>query len=177
MTGQAAQSPSAAPGPHLVLYDGVCGLCSRFVQFLLQHDRGAVFSFASLQSPLGRATVAASGGNPADLDSFYCADQLPHGRRESPATEATLPCSSPDNSGGRGRRCRQPACFPNGCSTGTVTTLSLDTAIASSGVTTSVSCPIRSFEAVSWSEGAADENRDSGGSGQVGTVLACACAR
>jgi predicted DCC family thiol-disulfide oxidoreductase YuxK len=71
MTGQAAQSPSAAPGPHLVLYDGVCGLCSRLVQFLLQHDRGAVFSFASLQSPLGRATVAASGGNPADLDSFY----------------------------------------------------------------------------------------------------------
>ena len=28
-------------GHHLVLYDGVCGLCSRVTQFLLTHDRHA----------------------------------------------------------------------------------------------------------------------------------------
>ena len=58
-------------GRHLVLYDGVCGLCNRLLQFLFTHDRGAVFSFAPLQSATGRATVARSGGNPDELSSFY----------------------------------------------------------------------------------------------------------
>ena len=58
-------------GAHLVLYDGVCGLCSRLLQFLLRHDRRRVFSFASLQSAVGRSIVEQSGGNPADLTSFY----------------------------------------------------------------------------------------------------------
>jgi predicted DCC family thiol-disulfide oxidoreductase YuxK len=35
-------------GP-LVFYDGECGLCDRFVQFVLRHDRGHVFRFAPLQ--------------------------------------------------------------------------------------------------------------------------------
>ena len=56
---------------HLVLYDGVCGLCSRLLQFLLHHDRRHVFSFASLQSPVGQSIVERSGGNPCDLTSFY----------------------------------------------------------------------------------------------------------
>lgn len=34
---------------HLVLYDGVCGLCDRTVQFLLRNDRKLVLSFAQLQ--------------------------------------------------------------------------------------------------------------------------------
>jgi predicted DCC family thiol-disulfide oxidoreductase YuxK len=40
-------------GPHLVLYDGQCGLCNRVVQFVLQHDRREVFRFAWLQSDEG----------------------------------------------------------------------------------------------------------------------------
>ncbi len=63
--------PSAAEGVHLVLYDGVCGLCSRLLQFLLTHDHRAVFSFASLQSDTGRAVVERFGGNPHELTSFY----------------------------------------------------------------------------------------------------------
>ena len=53
-----------------MLYDGVCGLCSRVVQFLLKHDRRAVFTFASLQSAVGRAMVERFGGNPDELSSF-----------------------------------------------------------------------------------------------------------
>jgi len=34
---------------HLVLYDGVCGLCDRAVAFLLDHDRDGVLTFAPLQ--------------------------------------------------------------------------------------------------------------------------------
>ena len=71
MAHSPAQAPSDAQGTHLVLYDGVCGLCSRLLQFLLKHDRRAVFSFASLQSATGKAMVARSGGNPEDLTSFY----------------------------------------------------------------------------------------------------------
>ena len=33
----------------LVLYDGVCGLCDRFVQSLLKRDKKQIFRFAPLQ--------------------------------------------------------------------------------------------------------------------------------
>ena len=71
-----ADSPAHAPshsqgGQHLVLYDGVCGLCNRLLQFLLRHDHRAVFNFASLQSATGKAIVARWGGNPDELTSFY----------------------------------------------------------------------------------------------------------
>ena len=38
----------------VILYDGVCGLCHRCVQFVLKHDRNDVFRFASLQSSWAR---------------------------------------------------------------------------------------------------------------------------
>jgi predicted DCC family thiol-disulfide oxidoreductase YuxK len=66
-----AQPVSAAAGVHLVLYDGVCGLCNRLLQFLLRHDHRRVFRFAALQSHVGRTIVERSGGNPGDLNSFY----------------------------------------------------------------------------------------------------------
>jgi predicted DCC family thiol-disulfide oxidoreductase YuxK len=71
MSGSPAAAPSDAAGAHLVLYDGVCGLCSRVIPFLLAHDHRAVFAFAALQSASGRATVERYGGNPDDLTSFY----------------------------------------------------------------------------------------------------------
>ena len=58
-------------GIHLVLYDGVCGLCSRLLRFAIRHDSRSVFRFASLQSAVGKAMVARSGGTPEDLTSFY----------------------------------------------------------------------------------------------------------
>ena len=54
-----------------MLYDGVCGLCSRLLQFLLEHDHRAVFTFAPLQSTTGKAIVESFGGNPNELTSFY----------------------------------------------------------------------------------------------------------
>ena len=71
MVDSKAQRARANAGAHLVLYDGVCGLCSRLLQFLLRHDRRRVFSFASLQSAVGQSIVERSGGNPAELTSFY----------------------------------------------------------------------------------------------------------
>jgi predicted DCC family thiol-disulfide oxidoreductase YuxK len=65
------QAAAGTEGAHLVLYDGVCGLCNRLLQFLLKHDHRAVFAFASLQSDVGRAIVARLGGDPDELTSFY----------------------------------------------------------------------------------------------------------
>ena len=44
----------AAAAP-LVLYDGVCGLCNRFVRFVIWADRSQRFRFATLQGVYGQA--------------------------------------------------------------------------------------------------------------------------
>jgi predicted DCC family thiol-disulfide oxidoreductase YuxK len=59
------------PGEHLLLYDGVCGLCNRLVQFVLRRDSDGVFAFASLQSATGRVSLARFGRNADDLDTVY----------------------------------------------------------------------------------------------------------
>lgn len=41
--------------PRLVLYDGVCGLCDRTVQFLLRADRNGALRFAPLQGETAKA--------------------------------------------------------------------------------------------------------------------------
>jgi predicted DCC family thiol-disulfide oxidoreductase YuxK len=71
MVNSPAQGPSVPDGVHLVLYDGVCGLCRRLLQFVLKHDRRAVFTFASLQSAVGRTIVERLGGVPDELASFH----------------------------------------------------------------------------------------------------------
>jgi predicted DCC family thiol-disulfide oxidoreductase YuxK len=71
MTGSPTQPASTEAGAHLVLYDGVCGLCSSLLQFLLRRDRRGVFAFASLQSATGQTVVQERGGAPTELTSFY----------------------------------------------------------------------------------------------------------
>lgn len=44
-------------GP-ILLYDGVCGLCDRTVQWVLRHDPDGTMRFATLQGAIGRAAVA-----------------------------------------------------------------------------------------------------------------------
>lgn len=55
----------------ILLYDGVCGLCNRLNQLVLRHDPGAVFRFASLQSPFATRILARHRANPKDLDTVY----------------------------------------------------------------------------------------------------------
>jgi predicted DCC family thiol-disulfide oxidoreductase YuxK len=44
--------------PRLVLFDGVCGLCDRTVQFLLDHDPDGALSYAALQGETAAAIRA-----------------------------------------------------------------------------------------------------------------------
>ena len=39
----------------LLLFDGVCNLCTGVVQFIIKHDKRGLFRFASLQSGTGEA--------------------------------------------------------------------------------------------------------------------------
>lgn len=68
----AACKPSGADsGRHLLLYDGVCGLCDRFVRFVLARDRRGRFRFAALQGPVGRDLVAGFGRDPDRLEAVH----------------------------------------------------------------------------------------------------------
>ncbi|MEL7183388.1 MAG: DCC1-like thiol-disulfide oxidoreductase family protein [Pseudomonadota bacterium] len=51
----------ALDGQGLIVFDGVCVLCSGFFQFVLRHDRAQRFQFATAQSPLGQALYGAMG--------------------------------------------------------------------------------------------------------------------
>lgn len=75
----------------LILYDGVCGLCDRFVRFALAHDRGAVFAFAALQSDLAARALARHGLRAATLDTVYLIEDFEGpNERVSAESEAAL---------------------------------------------------------------------------------------
>ena len=55
---------------NLILFDGVCNLCSALVQFVIRHDPAAKFRFAAIQSEIGRNIFQSHGLDPADLQTF-----------------------------------------------------------------------------------------------------------
>ncbi len=54
----------------LILFDGVCNLCNRAVQFIIKHDKKDVFRFASLQSSAGAQFVKDRGIDSQLVDSI-----------------------------------------------------------------------------------------------------------
>jgi len=55
----------------IILYDGVCGLCNRLIQFLLKHDSHDRFRFASLQSKFAAEILRRHNASPDDLDTMF----------------------------------------------------------------------------------------------------------
>ncbi len=66
----------ASPAHPVLLYDGVCGLCNRLVQFTLRHDHRDTFRFASLQGLTAARILERHGQSPGDLDTFYVVTDL-----------------------------------------------------------------------------------------------------
>ena len=54
----------------ILLFDGVCNLCNRIVQFTIKRDPKGRFKFASLQSESGKALLKKFGLPADDFDSF-----------------------------------------------------------------------------------------------------------
>ena len=49
--------PHLEAGDQVILFDGVCRLCSGWVQFIVKHDREMCFKLCSMQSPEGQAIL------------------------------------------------------------------------------------------------------------------------
>ncbi|MEN5274379.1 thiol-disulfide oxidoreductase DCC family protein [Stenotrophomonas lactitubi] len=63
----------AEPGG-VIVFDGVCALCSRWVRFLLRFDRQERFRFAAMQGAQGSALLRAHGLDAHDPTSFLLLD-------------------------------------------------------------------------------------------------------
>jgi predicted DCC family thiol-disulfide oxidoreductase YuxK len=64
-------SAVASPWPDddVILYDGVCVFCSRWIRFVAARDANSRFRFTAIQSDYGRRLAQAFGINPADPDT------------------------------------------------------------------------------------------------------------
>jgi predicted DCC family thiol-disulfide oxidoreductase YuxK len=70
----------------VVLFDGVCNLCSGSVQFAIEHDPEATLRFAPLQSEPARELLDAVGLHDYDFDSIV----LVEGEKYYTKSEAAL---------------------------------------------------------------------------------------
>ena len=53
----------------VILYDGVCVFCSRWIRFVAIRDKVRHFRFTAIQSPYGARLAQAFGIDPADPDT------------------------------------------------------------------------------------------------------------
>jgi predicted DCC family thiol-disulfide oxidoreductase YuxK len=57
------------PDDDVILYDGVCVFCSRWIRFIATRDRDNRFRFTAIQSPYGSRLAQAFGIDPDDPDT------------------------------------------------------------------------------------------------------------
>jgi predicted DCC family thiol-disulfide oxidoreductase YuxK len=57
------------PDDDVILYDGVCVFCSRWVRFVAARDVKRRFRFTAIQSPYGTRLAQAFGIDPGDPDT------------------------------------------------------------------------------------------------------------
>jgi predicted DCC family thiol-disulfide oxidoreductase YuxK len=69
-----ATATTALPDGPIVLYDGVCGLCHRTVQWLVKRDRDRALHFAPLQGPTADRLRARFPTIPTVLDTVVVID-------------------------------------------------------------------------------------------------------
>jgi len=62
-------APPPWPDDDVILYDGVCVFCSRWVRFVAAHDSGRRFRFTAIQSGYGARLAQAFGIDPEDPDT------------------------------------------------------------------------------------------------------------
>ncbi|WP_343679948.1 thiol-disulfide oxidoreductase DCC family protein [Chryseobacterium arthrosphaerae] len=56
---------------HIVFFDGDCGVCNFWVQWILERDRKDQFMFASLQSEFGQQFLSERGLNTQEFNTMY----------------------------------------------------------------------------------------------------------
>lgn len=73
----------------VIVFDGVCVLCSRWVDFILRHDRAGSLRLAAMQGTHGRSLLLAHGLSPDDPASFLLVDDG-HGYSDTDAIARVL---------------------------------------------------------------------------------------
>lgn len=58
------------PDTHIVVFDGICNLCSSLVDFITARDPGKVFTFVPMQTPRGQQLLEAHGVSIDRVDTF-----------------------------------------------------------------------------------------------------------
>ncbi|MBI3606975.1 MAG: thiol-disulfide oxidoreductase DCC family protein [Nitrospirae bacterium] len=62
----------------LILYDGVCGLCTSSVRYVISRDPRKRFTFASMQSPLGQTLLARFQLPRSEFETFVLVTENGH---------------------------------------------------------------------------------------------------
>ena len=73
----------------VIVFDGICVLCSSWVDFVLSHDRVGRFRLAAMQGTNGSALLAAHGFSPSDPASLLLI-QGDHGYTDTDAIARVL---------------------------------------------------------------------------------------
>ncbi|WP_315778191.1 MULTISPECIES: thiol-disulfide oxidoreductase DCC family protein [unclassified Bradyrhizobium] len=74
------------PDDDVILYDGVCVFCSRWVQFVIARDTARRFRFTPIQSPYGTRLAQAFGIDPQEPDT----NAVVHGGKAHLKSDAAL---------------------------------------------------------------------------------------
>lgn len=61
--------PDFPDGRPIIIFDGECVFCSRFAQFILEHDRKRIFRLMAAQTPLGAALYTHYGLDPVGYET------------------------------------------------------------------------------------------------------------
>jgi predicted DCC family thiol-disulfide oxidoreductase YuxK len=83
----AASGPPDGGGP-IVFFDGVCGLCNRFIDFVIKRDRAGVFRFAPLQGETARERLPAA--DVRDVNTMVLVDEQGVFRKSTAATRILI---------------------------------------------------------------------------------------
>lgn len=67
--------PLLPPYGAIVLFDGVCNLCSSSVQFIIERDPQQYFRFAALQSDVGQQLLTQAGLSATKLNTIVLVEQ------------------------------------------------------------------------------------------------------
>ncbi len=74
----------------IIVFDGMCVLCSANAQFVLKRDRKAKFRLTAMQDEAGAQIMRENGIDPADPESFVLIDAAQDGGRVWKNSDAVL---------------------------------------------------------------------------------------
>jgi predicted DCC family thiol-disulfide oxidoreductase YuxK len=76
--------PHFADDKPIIIFDGLCALCSASAAFVLRHDDSGAFRLLAAQSPLGHALYAHYGLDPKDYETMILiTDGVAHFKSEA----------------------------------------------------------------------------------------------